>query len=73
VLRRIFGPKRGEIIGAWIKLLNDEFHNLYIFVKNISKIINSRRLRLAGHVARIGEKKNACMDLARKPEGRDYY
>jgi hypothetical protein len=33
VLRRIFGPKRGEMIGAWIKLLNDEFHNLYIFVK----------------------------------------
>jgi hypothetical protein len=53
VLRRIFGPKRDED-GSWRKLHNDELHNLYSS-PNIVKVIKSRRLRWAGHVAHIGE------------------
>jgi hypothetical protein len=50
VLRRIFGPKRGEMTGDWRKLHNEELHNLYSS-PNIIKMINSRRMRWAGHVA----------------------
>jgi hypothetical protein len=55
VLRRIFGPKRDEIIGGWRELHNEELHNLYSSA-NIIRIIKSRRMRWAGHVARIGRK-----------------
>jgi hypothetical protein len=54
VLRRIFGPKREED-GSWRKLHNDELHNLYSSL-NIVRVIKSRRIRWAGHVARVGEK-----------------
>jgi hypothetical protein len=56
VLRRIFGPKRDKVIGGWRKLHNAELHNLYF---SPSIIINSRRIKLAGHVARMEEKRNA--------------
>jgi hypothetical protein len=57
VLRRIFGPKRDEVIGGWRKLHNEELHNLYCS-QSIIRIIKSRRMRWAGHVARKGEKRN---------------
>jgi hypothetical protein len=53
VLRRIFGPKREED-GSWRKLHNDELHSLY-FSPNIVRVIKSRRMRWAGHVARMGK------------------
>jgi hypothetical protein len=52
VLRRIFGPKREED-GSWRKLHNDELHSLY-FSSNTVRVIKSRRMRWAGHVARMG-------------------
>jgi hypothetical protein len=52
-LRRIFGPKREED-GSWRKLHNDELHNLYSS-PNIVRVIKSRKMRWAGHVARMGE------------------
>jgi hypothetical protein len=54
VLRRIFGPKRDEVTGEWRKLHNEEFHILYSS-PNIIRQIKSRRMRCAGHVARMGE------------------
>jgi hypothetical protein len=54
VLRRIFGPKRDEVTGGRIILHNEELHNLYIS----SRMIKSRRMRWAGHVARMGKKGN---------------
>jgi hypothetical protein len=53
VLRRIFGPKRDEMIGGWRKLHNEELHNLYSS-PNIIRMIKSRRMSWAGHVARMG-------------------
>jgi hypothetical protein len=53
VLRRIFGPTRGEVIGGWRKLYNDEFHNWY-FSPNIIRMMKSKRMRFAGHVTRMG-------------------
>jgi hypothetical protein len=55
VLRRIYGPKRDEVMGEWRKLHNTELHNLYSS-PNIIRIIKSRRMRLAGHVARMGRR-----------------
>jgi hypothetical protein len=49
-LRRIFGPKRGEVTGGWRKLHNEELHNLYSS-PSIIRMIKSRRMRWAGHVA----------------------
>jgi hypothetical protein len=54
-LRRIFGPKRDEVIGGWRKLRNSELHNLY-FSTSIIRIIKSRRVRWAGHIARLGRR-----------------
>jgi hypothetical protein len=56
VLRRIFGPKRDEVMGDWRKLHNEELHNLY---SSPNRMIKSRRIRWTGHVARMGEKRNA--------------
>jgi hypothetical protein len=69
VLRRIFGPKRDEVTGEWRKLHNEELHDLYSS-PSIIRIIKSQRMRLAGHVARMGEKRNAYRLLVRKPEGK---
>jgi hypothetical protein len=69
VLRRIFGPKRDEVTGEWGKLHNKELHDLYSS-PSIIRIIKSRRTRWAGHVARMGEKRNAYRLLLGKPEGK---
>jgi hypothetical protein len=69
VLRRIFGPKRDEVTGEWRKLHSEELHNLYSS-KNIIRQIKSMRMRWAGHVARIGEKRKVYKVLAGRPEGR---
>jgi hypothetical protein len=53
VLRRIFGSKRDEVTGDWRKLHNEELHNLYSS-PNIIRMIKSRRIRLSGHLARMG-------------------
>jgi hypothetical protein len=56
VLRKIFGPKRDEVIGGWRKLHNEELDNLYCS-PSIIRIIKSRRMRWAGHVARMGRRR----------------
>jgi hypothetical protein len=68
VLKKIFGPKRDEVIGGWRKLLNEELHNLYCS-PSIIRIIKSRRMRWAGACSTHGEKRNACRILVGKPEG----
>jgi hypothetical protein len=69
VLRRMFGPKRDEVTGGWRKLHIDELHDLYSS-PNIIRMTKSRRMRWAGHVARMGEKRNAYRILKGKPEGK---
>jgi hypothetical protein len=69
VLRRIFGPKRDEVTGEWRKLHNEELQDLYS-LPSIIRIIKSRSMRWAGHVARMGEKRNAYRLLMGKPEGK---
>jgi hypothetical protein len=69
VLRRIFGPMRDEVTEGWRKLHNEELHNLYSS-PSIIRIIKSRRMRWARHVARMGERRNAYRILVGKPEGR---
>jgi hypothetical protein len=56
-LRRIFGPKRDEVTGKWIKLHNEELNDLYSS-PDIFQVIESRRMRWAGHVARMGERRS---------------
>jgi hypothetical protein len=68
VLRRIFGLKRDEVTGEWRKLHNEELRDLYSS-SSIIRIIKSRRIRWAGHVARMGEKKHSYRLLVGKPEG----
>jgi hypothetical protein len=69
VLRKIVGSKRDEITGSWRKLHNDELHNLYSS-SYLIRMIKSRRVRWAGHVARMEEKRNAYKLLLGKPEGK---
>jgi hypothetical protein len=69
VLRRIFGPKRDEMTGEWRTRHNEEFHDLYSLPSTI-RIVKSRRMRWAGHVARMREKRNAYRLLVGKPEGK---
>jgi hypothetical protein len=69
VLRRIFGPKRDEVTGGWRKLHNEELCDLYSS-PSIIRIIKSRRMRWAEHVARTGEERNAYRLLVGKPEGK---
>jgi hypothetical protein len=66
VLRRIFGPKREED-GSWRKLHNDEIHSLYSS-PNIVRVIKSRKMRWAGHVARMGEERVFYRVLVGRPE-----
>jgi hypothetical protein len=68
VLRKIFGPKREED-GLWRKLHNDEIHDLYSS-PNIVRMIKSRRMRWADHVARMGEGRDVYRVLVGRPEGR---
>ncbi|KAJ4445879.1 hypothetical protein ANN_12564 [Periplaneta americana] len=69
VLRKIFGAKRDEVTGEWRKLHNIELHVLYSSPDIITNI-KSRRLRWAGHVARMGESRNAHRVLVGRPEGK---
>jgi hypothetical protein len=69
VLRRIFGPKRDEVTGEWRKLHNKELHDLY-YSPSLIRIMKSRRIRWTGHVARMGEKRNAYRLLVGKPKGK---
>jgi hypothetical protein len=69
VLRRIFGPKRDEVTGEWRRLHNKELYTLYSS-PNIIRVTKSKRLRWAGHVARMGERRGAYRALVGKPEGR---
>jgi hypothetical protein len=55
VLRRIFGPERDEVTGGWRKLHNEELHGLYSS-PSIVRVIKARRMRWAGHVARMGRR-----------------
>jgi len=70
VLRRIFGPKRDKVTGEWRKLHNEELNYLYCS-PNIVRVIKSIRMRLAGHVARIGEGRGVYRVLVGKPEGKN--
>ena len=67
VLRRIFGPKRNVVTRKWRKLHNEELHDLYSS-PNISRVIKSRRMRWAGDVARMGERRGLYRVLVGKPE-----
>ncbi|KAJ4443700.1 hypothetical protein ANN_05375 [Periplaneta americana] len=69
VLRKIFGAKRDEVTGEWRKLHNTELHALYTS-PDIIRTIKSRRLRWVGHVARMGESRNAYRVLVGRPEGK---
>ena len=69
VLRRVFGPKRDEVTGEWRKLHNEELSDLYS-LPNIVRGVKSRRMRWAGHVARMGEGRGVHRVLVGKPEGK---
>jgi hypothetical protein len=68
VWRRIFGPKREED-GSWKKLHSDELHSLHSS-PNIVRMIKSRRMRWAGHVAPMGEGRGVYRVLVGRPEGK---
>jgi hypothetical protein len=69
VLRRIFGPKRDDVTGEWRKLHSEELHNLYSS-PDIIRQVKSRRMRWAGHVARMGKEGKVYKVLVGKPEGK---
>jgi hypothetical protein len=69
VLRRIFGPKREEATVEWRKLHNEELTVMY-FSHNIIRVIKSRKMKWAAHVARMSERRGVCRVLVGKPEGK---
>ena len=69
VLRRIFGPRRDEVTGEWRRLHNEELNDLYSS-PNIVRVIKSRIMKWAGHVAPIGEERGVDRVLVEKPEGK---
>jgi len=69
VLKRLFGPKRDEVTGDWRKLHNEELSDLY-FLPNIVRVVKSRRMRWAWHVAHMGEGRGVYRVLVGKPEGK---
>ena len=69
VLRRIFEPRRDEVKGEWRRLHNEELNDLYSS-PNIVRVIKSRRMRWAEHVAPMGEERGVCRVWVGKPEGK---
>ena len=69
VLRRIFGPRRDDVTEEWRRLHNEELNDLYSS-PNIVRVIKSRRMRWAGHVARMDEERGVYRVLVEKPEGK---
>jgi hypothetical protein len=69
VLKRVFVPKRDKVTGELVKLHNEELNDLYS-LPNIVWVVKSRRMRWAGHVARMGEERGVHRVLAGKPEGK---
>ena len=69
MLRRVFGPKRDEVTEEWRKLHIEELRDLYS-LPNIVRVVISRRMRWAGHVAHIGEGRGVHRLLVGKPEGK---
>jgi hypothetical protein len=69
VLKSIFMPKRDEVTGKWRKLHNEELHDLHPS-PNILRVIKSKRMRWAGHVARIMEERYVYRVFVGKPEGK---
>jgi len=67
VLRTVFRPKREEVVGGWRRLHSEELHDLYA-LPNFINVIKSRRMSGAGHVACMGELRNAYNILVGKPE-----
>jgi hypothetical protein len=69
LLRTVFGPKREEVMGGWIRPHNEEFYKLYIS-PSLSRVINSRRVRWTFHVPYTWEMRNVYKIVVRKPEGK---
>ena len=69
VLRRIFGPNSDEVTGEWRKIHNEELSDPYSSPNNV-RVIKSRRMRWAGHVAGMGERRGVHRVLVGKPEGK---
>ena len=69
VLRRVFGPKRDEVTREWRKLHNEELSDLHS-LPNVVRVVKSRRMRWAGHVARMVVGRGVHRVLVGKPEGK---
>jgi hypothetical protein len=69
VLRKIFGPKRDEVMGGWRELLNKDLHDLYSS-PNLIRIIKFNKMRWAGHVARMRKVRNVYILLVGMTEGK---
>jgi hypothetical protein len=67
VLKRVFGAKKDDVTGGWRKLHHGKLRDLYS-APSIIRIIKSRKMRWAGHIARMGEKRNAYRLLVEKPD-----
>jgi len=72
VLRRIFGPRKNEVTGEWRRLHNEELNYLYTS-PNIVRVIKSRRMRWAGHVARMSEERGCIWSLWENGRERDHW
>jgi hypothetical protein len=69
LLRRIFGPRRDEVIGEWTRLNNEELNDLH-YSPNIVRVIKLKRMRWVVHVANMGERRGVYRVLVGKPEGK---
>ena len=71
MLRRVFGPKRDEVTGEWRKLHEEELRDLYSLPPNIVRVVKSRRMRWAGHVARMGEGERCAQGSSGETRGKE--